>query len=84
MVFEEESNSSDEDTNKVLHKDSDYEGPDELAFDKEVPDEIDSNKLNCKNLDLDVMVTLAAVMLTSKTSSLEAWSLRYSSANKLG
>ncbi len=79
-----EDDSSDEDTDKVLHEGSDQEGPDELAPDEEAPEKVDPNKLNSKKLDLDAVVTLAAAMFTSKTSSLEARSLRYSIANELG
>ena len=68
----------------MLHEDSDQEGPDELAPDEEAPEEVDPDKLNSKKLDLDAVVTLAAAMFTSKTSSLEARSLRCSRANDLG
>ncbi len=68
-VFEEESDSIDEDTDKVPHEDSDQEGPEELALDEvdpdqEAPEEMDPDKFNSQKFDLDAVVTLAAAMFT--------------------
>ena len=88
-VFEEESDSSDEDPDKVPHKASDQEGPDELGPDEvdptqEAPEEVDPNRFNSQKFDLNAVVMLATTIFTSKTSSLEARSLRCSRASKLG
>lgn len=88
-VFEEESDSSDEDPAKVPHEVSDHEGPDELAPeevvpDQEAPEEPDSVKFDSQKFDLNAVITLAAAIFTFKTSSLEARSLRSNRANKLG
>ncbi len=83
-VFEEESHSNDEDTDEVPHEDSDQEGPGELVPDEEAPEEVDPDEFNSKNLNPDAVVTLADALFTSKTSSLEARSLRCTRDNKLG
>ncbi len=61
------------------HEVSDQEDPDELP-----PEEVDPDKFNSQKFDIDAVVTLAAAMFTSKTSPLEARSLRCSHANDLG
>lgn len=63
---------------------SDQKVPDEFDPDQEAPDEVDPDRFNSKTLDLDAVVKLAATAFTSKTSSLEARSLRCSRANELG
>ena len=88
-IFEDESDSSDEDSDEVPHEDSDQEGTNELPSDEfdpdqEVVEEVDTDKLNSQKFDIDAVVTLAATLFTSKTSSLDAQILRCSHVNNQG
>ncbi len=88
LIFEDESDSSDEDNDEVPHEDSDQEGPDELPPDEvdpdqEAPEEVDPDRFNSQKFDIDAVVTLTAALFTSKTSSSEAESLPHSRANNL-
>lgn len=75
-------------TIKLLFENSNQKEPDKLLPDKvdpkyEDPEEVDPYKFNSLKFDINVMIILATILFTSKTSLSKAEDLRYNLTNNL-